>query len=263
MRISCRGCRSLETRMLATLGIVEVRPSSGMPRLTACRRIGGKPLLEWVVRRMTESQRLNGVIVLAPQIPEAAELASLIPSDVPLLISDRPDALSRFLAALDEYPCEEVVRVVADHPFVDPVLIDRLVTTASHHRDADYIGYCSRNGRPAMVSPLGMIGEWFRAKSMRQVTREATDPQQRESVTAYFHSHPEKFALRLIPVPPELDRDDVRLTIDGEEDWEHAQTIFEALGPEQLDYLRIAQLLDHQPALRKRMEALNRTVGAV
>ncbi len=82
-------------------------------------------------------------------------------------------------------------------------------------------------------------------------------------MTAYFHAHPEKFSLRLIPVPPELDRDDVRLTIGGEEDWEHAQTIFEALGPEQLDYLRIAQLLDHQPALRKRMEALNRTVGAV
>ncbi len=69
--------------------------------------------------------------------------------------------------------------------------------------------------------------------------------------------------MRLIPVPQELDRDDVRLTIGGEEDWEHAQTIFEALGPEQLDYLRIAQLLDHQPALRKRMEALNRTVGAL
>lgn len=248
--------------MLATLGIVEVRPTAAMPRLTACRRIGGKPLLEWVVRRMTESQRLNGVIVLAPPIPEAAELASLIPSDVPLLVSDRPDALSRFVAALDEYPSEEVVRVVADHPFVDPVLIDRLVTTAANHRDADYIGYCLRSGRPAMISPLGMIGEWICAKALRRCARETSDPQQREPVTAYFHAHPEKFCLRLIPVPPELDRDDVRLTIGGEEDWEHAQTIFDALGPEQTDYLRIAQLLDHQPALRQRMAALNRTVGA-
>jgi spore coat polysaccharide biosynthesis protein SpsF (cytidylyltransferase family) len=63
--------------------------------------------------------------------------------------------------------------------------------------------------------------------------------------------------LRLIPVPRELDRDDVRLRIDGEEDWEHTQTIFEALGPEHLDYHRVAHLLDHQPALRQRMAALN------
>ncbi|HZZ28429.1 MAG TPA: hypothetical protein VFE46_10545 [Pirellulales bacterium] len=68
--------------------------------------------------------------------------------------------------------------------------------------------------------------------------------------------------MRLIPAPQGLDRDDVRLTIGSEEDWEHAQAIFEALGPEQLDYQRIAGLLDHQPALRQRMAALNRTVGA-
>jgi spore coat polysaccharide biosynthesis protein SpsF len=249
--------------MLTTLGIVEVRPHAAMPRLTACRRLGGKPLLEWVVRRMTESQRLSGVIVLAPDIPEVSELRELVPSDVPLLISDRADALSRFVAALDEFPTEEVVRVVAEHPFVDPVLIDRLVTTAANHNEADYIGYCSRSGRPAVISPLGMIGEWIRAKALRQAARDAADLLQREQVTAYFHSHPERFALRLVPLPPELDRDDVRLTIGGEEDWEHAQTIFEALGPEQLDYLRIAQLLDHQPALRQRMATLNRTVAVI
>ena len=37
---------------------------------------------------------------------------------------------------------------------------------------------------------------------------------------------------------------------------------FEALGPEHLDYHRVAHLLDHQPALRQRMAALNGAVGA-
>jgi spore coat polysaccharide biosynthesis protein SpsF len=250
--------------MLHTLGIVEVRPGkTAASRLTASRRLGGKSLLEWVVRRMTESLRLNGVIVLAPRISETEELAELVPSDVPLLLTDHEDALSRFIAALDEYPADEVVRVVAEQPFVDPVLIDRLVTTAANHREADYIGYCLRNGRPAVSSPLGMLGEWMRAKALRQAAREAKDPASRQQPTAYFHSHPETFQLRLIPVPAELDRDDLRLTIGDEEDWEHTQAIFDALGPEHLDYSRIAQLLDHQPALRQRMAALNRTAAAV
>jgi spore coat polysaccharide biosynthesis protein SpsF (cytidylyltransferase family) len=50
----------------------------------------------------------------------------------------------------------------------------------------------------------------------------------------------------------------VRLTIDLDEDWDHALAIYEALGPERLDWQRIARLLDHQPALRSRMAALNR-----
>ncbi len=249
--------------MLTTLGVVEVRPRMALARLTACRKLSGKSLLEWVVRRMTECQRLSGVIVLAPDLPEAAELAALVPRDVPLCIGRRDDALGRFVEALDEYPTEAVVRVVADHPFVDPVLIDRLVTTADNHPEADYLGYSLRNGRPAMLSPLGTMGEWFRASCLRQAAREARDTKQRNHLTAYLHGHPEKFALRLLPLPQELDRDDVRLTIGDEEDWEHTQTIFDALGPEQLDYQRIGHLLDHQPAMRKRMAVLNRAVSAI
>ena len=80
----------------------------------------------------------------------------------------------------------------------------------------------------------------------------------REHVTRYLYSHPEKFNLRLIPAPTEIDREDVRLTVDLDEDWDHALAIYEALGPERLDWQRIARLLDHQPALRSRMAALNR-----
>ena len=77
-------------------------------------------------------------------------------------------------------------------------------------------------------------------------------------MTRYLYSHPEIFSLRLLPVPTELDRDDLRLTIDVDEDFENAQEIYEALGPESLDWQRIAGLLDQQPAIRERMAYLNR-----
>jgi spore coat polysaccharide biosynthesis protein SpsF len=249
--------------MLNTLGIVEVRPDWDLLRLTACRRLGGKSLLEWVAGRMTESQLLTGVIVLAPKIVQADELGGLVPSNVPLVVSDKADAVARFADALDQFPSDSVVHVGVEHPFIDPVLIDRLVTTAANHSESDYIGYRSRSGRPAVKSPVGGIGEWIRSDALVRADCEACDPAQRDHVTGYLHAHPERFNLRLIPIPPELDRDDVRLTIRGEEDWEHAQAIFEALGPEQMDYQRIAHLLDHQPALRERMAMLNRLVGAV
>jgi spore coat polysaccharide biosynthesis protein SpsF (cytidylyltransferase family) len=50
----------------------------------------------------------------------------------------------------------------------------------------------------------------------------------------------------------------MRLRLEVEEDWDHAHIILEALGPENLDYQRIANLLDQHPAMRERMAALNR-----
>lgn len=254
------GWKDSGNRMIKTLGIIEVPWQTARMKSGFRRRLGGKTLVEWVARRVSDCQRLDGVILLVGGTETDREIAALAPPDVPVFASRQGDALGRFAASIDEYECEAVVRVCADTPFVDAGLIDRLVTTAEASPTADYISYCCRDGQPAVFSPIGVHGEWIRAKSLRQAARRATNPADRESVTRYLYSHPEDYCVRLIPAPHQLDRDDVRLAVDGEEDWEHTQDIFDALGPD-VDWQRIAGLLDQQPALRKRMQTLNRTLG--
>jgi spore coat polysaccharide biosynthesis protein SpsF len=244
--------------MLKTLGVVQACFSSPRFRANATRRLGGKSLLEWVIRRVTDSTRLGGVIVVAKDAAESRYLHKLVPADVPVFLSDQADALASFTRALEAYPAEAVVRVDGDNPFIDPALIDRLITGAEGAADCDYASYCCRDGRPAILSPVGVYAEWFRVRALRRAARAAKDPADRQHVTRFIFSHPEKFKLRLIPAPAEIDRDDVRLTIASDEDWDHALAIYDALGPEALDWQRIAELLDHQPALRRRMAALNR-----
>ena len=244
--------------MLKTLGIVQACFSSPRFRCTVNRKLGGQSVLGQVVRRVTDSILLDGVIVVARDSAEGRAVADLVPPDVPVFVGGQPDALHRFTRALEEYPAEAVVRVRGDNLFIDPGLIDRLVATAQSHPTCDYVSYCSRDGRPAILSPVGIFAEWFRGKALRRAARKNQDTADRDHVTRYIYSHPEKFNLRLIPAPPGIDRDDVRLTVDIEEDWDHAMAIFDALGPESLDWQRIADLLDHQPALRQRMAVLNR-----
>lgn len=149
------------------------------------------------------------------------------------------------------------MRISIDHPLVDPVLLDRLVIDAAEHSGVDYLGYCLPDGRPAVRSPLGLFGEWFRTKALVRVHRDRAARTAGQSVTDLFCSHPEIFQLRLLAIPLELQRDDLRLAIDDLEDWENAQAVFDALGTEQVDWQRIAGLLDCQPALRQRMAELN------
>ena len=245
-----------------TLGIVEV-PVANVSSLAAGQRspaertFGCKPLLEWVVRRVTDSLLLEQVVILVD--PAQSELIrQLAPPDVPIAVEQGPDPLARFVATIRRYDAEEVVRVRLSSPFVDPQLIDRLVGTARSHPGIDYAGYAAYHGGPAVLAQLGLFAEWCRGQALERADREARIAADRNDVTRYLCAHPELFRLRLVPVPPQLDRDDLRLTVRSEEDWEHAQIIFEALGSEALEWQRIAELLDQQPTLRQRMAVLNR-----
>ncbi len=243
--------------MLKNLGIVQT--SFHLPRFrnNAARKLGGRSLLEWVIRRVTDAMRLDGVIVVC-ETKDYCGLRPLVPSDVPIFFGEGNDALARFTRALEQYQAEAVVRVGGDNLFIDPALIDRLVTTAESAASCDYASYCLHDGRPAILSPVNVYAEWFRTSALRKANRAARSKLDREQVTRYIYSHPEKFHLRLIPAPAEIDREDVRLTVDLEEDWDHALAIYDALGLEWLDWRRIARLLDHQPGLRSRMAAMNR-----
>jgi spore coat polysaccharide biosynthesis protein SpsF len=245
--------------MLKNLGIVQACFHSPRFRSNATRKLGGRCLLEWVIRRVTDAMRLDGVIVVACETDDDRRVLSrLVPSDVPIFFGEGKDPLAHVVKALEQYPAEAAVRVLGDNLFIDPGLIDRLVTMAEADPDSDYVGYCSRDGQPAILSPVNVYAEWFRAAALRKANRGARSESDRQHVTRYLYSHPQKFNVRLIPAPIEIDREDVRLTVDHDEDWDHALAIYEALGSDWLDWHRIARLLDHQPALRSRMAALNR-----
>ncbi|HEV3343180.1 MAG TPA: NTP transferase domain-containing protein [Pirellulales bacterium] len=229
--------------MTSTIGIVSVPSSSCQAGSKHIRKFGSRTLLELVVRRLTDSQRLDRVLVVAGKGLADGPLGDLVPPDVSVYLSDRADPLGRLVCALEAAGAGAVVKIEAEHPFVDPILIDRLVTTAESHAQCDYVGFCFRDGRPVIHSPLGTFAEWFRADALRRADREARTAEEREQVTRFFCSRPERFHLRFIPVPAALESDNVRLSMDDHESWEHAQTIYDWMGPEGLDWRSIAQVL--------------------
>jgi len=237
--------------MSKTLGIVHLGPRPEGLKHKLSRKLGSHSLLELVVRRVTECQQLDGVAVVLGAGAETAALAGLVPSNVPLHISDRADLLGRLASAAEAFQADAVVRVCAQHPFVDPVLIDRLVVTADAHPQCDYVGFCLQNGRPANLSALGLFGEWCRSQALWRADAEAASPIDREQATRYLWSHPEIFPLRFIPLPHELQREDLRLALNDDEAWEHALTIYDAVGHEDVNWRRIAGLFGGLSKRRK------------
>ena len=242
--------------MTTTLCIVDVPTRQGGRASLAGRRFGDTTLLEWVVRRVTESLLVEQIAIIgAPE--EEATLQRLVPPDVVISTGHHEDYLAHMVAVTRQADASVVVRVSIERPFVDPVLIDRLVCDCNVHPGIDYVGYVVEDGRSALQAKLGVFAELYRAQAVFDAERRAAEPADRLDITRFICSRPEMFQLRLLQAPPRLDRRDIRLSIDTEEDWEHANLIIDALSPERLDWQGIAELLIHQPELRRRMEVLN------
>ena len=253
--------RTQVSRMLGTLGIVDACFQTADIRAKASRKLGGKSVLEWVVRRMTDCLRLDGVIVVTNDDLANAFVSSLSPLDVPLFVSDRPHALGCVAAALEEYRTESAVLVGAASPFVDPVLVDQMVCAVEIGPECDYACYSHPEGRFDPSSPVSVFAEWIRAEAVRTAARKARGSADHDDPTRYVYTRPDKFLVRMIEGPVGIDHQDLRLRFDMDEDWEHAEAIFDALGPDELNWQRIAALLDHQPHPQEREAAFHRPRG--
>ncbi len=251
--------------MFTTLGVIEVVPSlDGLPKNSplagiARRRFAGKTLLEWVVRRVSDADHLQQVVVTAGPDTLSRSLAQLSPPDARVLLCESKDPLGRLAAVARTLPCHGIVRLAVSEPFVDPILIDRLVTAVASDEQCDYACFVLGDGRPAQESRMGIFADWYRGDAILQADRLARSAADRADPARFLCSHPKVFSIKHIPVPARLDRGDLRLAIRDEEDWENVETILDALGPECLDWQFITSLLDRNPAICQRMAEHNRT----
>lgn len=239
---------------MVTLGVIEFNQaaydSKSQSQLSALalRRLGKATLLEWVARRVNDSEQLDKVIVVVGE-GRLTELArQCTPPSVTLFVSPETNATARLVSAAHRYNADSLVRVCVNNPFIDPVLIDRLVAAAKQEGGCDYVALGDEEGNP-LEGFHGMHAEWFSTAALERAAKAGPDASR----------IPPQAKTLYIPAPPALAQEDVRLTIDVEEDWEHAQVIYDALDERSLDWQGITGLLNQQPAMRKRMAVLNRT----
>jgi len=249
-------------RILAIIEIPPVRSkvaSLSHSPLLLPRRLGGQSLLEWLIHRVRQAVGVGELAIITDATQFDIARARLVNS-VPLYSygEDDSDSLSRLAEVARRASASSVLRVVAGHPFIDPLLIERLIQAAHRRSVCDYASYFTGSGRRSLLARLGMIAEGVNATALERADRMAVELEDRRDATRFIHSHPELFQVRLLPLAPPFDRRDVRLSLEHHEDWEHAEVIFEALGANGLAWPSIANLVGNNPALRARMERLNR-----
>lgn len=186
-----------------------IQARAGSTRLPAkvLADLGGRPVLEWVVRAARAAKQVDEVIVATSTLAGDDVVADLAESlGVAAVRGSEHDVLSRFVGALDAHPCDAVVRLTADCPLLDPSLIDAVVGAWAAAPNADYVSTIL-----VRCLPRGLDVELVTAPTLRAVDRMAAG-HDREHVTSAIYADPEAFSLLGICVVPAAN--DLRVTLD-------------------------------------------------
>lgn len=209
----------------APVAVVQARMSSTRLPGKVLADLGGRPVLEWVVSRLRDSRELADVTVAtsADSGDDAvADAAAALGAQV--VRGPLDDVLGRYAIAARSLDSGGVVRITADCPLIDPAVVDEVVSEW-RAGDADYVA----NVIEPRTYPVGMDTEVVTAAALLAADAEATDAYDREHVTPFVRSRPERFPQRAVTLDPP--RPDVRLTLDTPDDLEHLRAVVAQTGP--------------------------------
>ena len=220
------------------------------------RHIAGQPLALRMARRLSESQWIDEVYAVGCNMSTRAltELQGVVH---PISLADC-HLVERLCAVVDHTDADWIVYVPANRPFVDAQLIDGLLARAARNPQCDYIGYASDTAGHQRSDALGLAGEVCHADTLRRLRRNADRlPDCEGSIASWLSEAPGAFHLTFVPLPSELDRNDLRFAVEDESDWDEVQLLCDSVCEEDAEWQRVAQLVLSNEDLRTAMASRN------
>jgi spore coat polysaccharide biosynthesis protein SpsF len=202
--------------------VIQARMSSTRLPGKVLRDLGGRPVLDWVVRAVRETASVAEVVVATSAGPDDDPVAALAAEcGAHVVRGPLDDVLARFLVAVDAHPCDAVLRVTADCPLHDPVLLDQVVGLWLADPELHYAS-------TALVRtlPRGYDAEVVRVDVLREQAARARGSH-REHVTSGVYTDPAYRCAGLVVRPEAAD---LRVTLDTEEDAAVIDGVVAALG---------------------------------
>lgn len=238
------------------VAVLQARMSSTRLPGKVLLRTCGKPLLQHQIERVRRSQRIGTLVVATSEDASDQPVHALCKElGMPAFRGSLDDVLDRMVSAARPHHPQWLVRLTGDCPLADPGVIDQVIDAALQG-DADY---ASNALNPSF--PDGVDVECIRFTAMEEAWREATLPSEREHVTPFIHTRPERYRLREVRYATDLSH--LRWTVDEAADFVFVSQVFEHLYAHNPDFRMndVLDLLHRQPQLSALNTGLVRNEG--
>lgn len=219
--------------------IIQARMGSTRLPGKVLHELGGRPVLGWVIRAAGQALGGDAVVIATSTAPGDNGVAALATEvNAKVTRGSERDVLARFVQAADEHGAETVVRLTADCPLLDPALI-RAATAAFAELDVDYLSTIDPR-----TLPRGLDVEVVSAEALHRADEHATGAD-RSHVTSWLYREPGRARTAGLSFSPPAD--DLRVTLDTEEDAAALEAIVAELGDRPPSWREVVALLRSRP----------------
>ncbi len=238
------------------LGIIQARMGSTRRPKKVLAKIQGVPILQHLLNRIKGSSEINKIVIATTEEPDDDILVEwCLDRGLDIFRGSAENVLSRFYQCASYYNADIIVRITADDPLKDPVVIDYAVNKLKKDKNLDYV---SNTIDPSY--PEGIDVEVFRFKALEIAFKEATQKTEIEHVTPYIWSHPEIFGIENFYADEDMSK--FRLTVDYEKDITVISAILSHFKSDPLvGYKDIVKFLKNHPEIAEINSNIMRNEG--
>jgi spore coat polysaccharide biosynthesis protein SpsF len=204
------------------IAIIQARTSSTRLPGKVLKIIEGKTVLEHVINRVRAAKNLDDVIVATTVKKEDLKIVKLCSYlGISVFCGSEEDVLDRYYQAARAFKANHIIRITADCPLIDPMVIDKVIELY-FKKNADY----ATNTLPETF-PDGLDNSIFSFETLSVAWKNAKLSSEREHVTPYIRKNPNIF--KIVNLKCNIDLKDKRWTIDEPEDLKFIKIIYKNL----------------------------------
>jgi len=204
-------------------------------------------MLDWVVKRASKSKLIKDIIVATTTDKSDDVIEKFCQVNHVACFRGNPaDVLDRFYQAAKLHQADVVVRLTADCPLIDPVLIDTTVS-AFLGSFADFAA--NRLPPPYQRSyPIGLDVEVVSMAALEHAWIESTALYEREHVLPYIYERKDLF--KILTIENDVNYGSYRWTVDTQEDLDFIQAVVKEFGCRMdFSWNDVIKLLEKRPEL--------------
>jgi spore coat polysaccharide biosynthesis protein SpsF len=202
----------------------------------------GKSLLEIELGRLQQCRKPHALCVATTEGHQDDPIVNLCQRlDIPCFRGSEEDVLSRYYEAARFMHADEVIRITADCPLIDPDIVDAVIGK----REKTHADYASNTLKRTF--PRGLDTECFSFVSLSAAHHEAKEPWEREHVTPFIYGRPDRFSMASLESGKDESRH--RWTVDTQEDFQLVSLILERFADNLLAFRSadVLRLFEEKP----------------
>ncbi|WP_209326988.1 cytidylyltransferase domain-containing protein [Pseudoalteromonas sp. PA2MD11] len=229
--------------MAKVIAFIQARMGSSRLPNKVLKEINGRPVIVHVVERLKKASCIDDIVLLTSTNQENDELC-LVAKEHKIKYFRGPEenVLQRFQLATEQYPCEFVMRITGDTPFVEAEICDRLCFKVIDEH-AQY-GFLSE------MFAEGVDCEVVETSALKGLALQTLRPSELEHVTLHFYENKEQ-QYQVIEMINDTDDSHYRFTLDTQEDWQVIDALADAHDDTlNVTYKQIKEFLDDHPEIK-------------